>query len=360
MNNRMKNIVVVALFMLLSVNLTMAQTRVEKKVATKASGYGVTYSLPKTVFVITVEVTKTTYKAGPYFRYADIHLGIKDPIMEDMVNYEIDKVSLTNKGVPDPDNTYVVEFKSGTVAPYVFLTNDGLLCSINTEYIPVEPITDNNSRLTEPEDINVTTVFTEEYLKAGTVARQAEVAARQIYLLRERKLDILTGDADNMPPDGESMRLIIKGLEDQEKMLASLFAGSYTKETLLHEITVVPQYEINDDVLFRFSKRQGLLDADDLGGDPIYINLSITERAPILSPKDEAKKEKSMKGVVYNLPGKSLVEIKDTQNTLFRGEMLVVQFGTKESLVPVMFEDKRAPVKVTFYPETGAIKQINH
>ena len=107
----MKDIVVVAIFMLLSINLSMAQTRVEKKVATKATGFGVTYYLPKTVFVITIEMTKTTYKAGTYFRYADLHLGIKNPVLEDKVLYELYKVTLTNKGIPDLDNTYVIEFK---------------------------------------------------------------------------------------------------------------------------------------------------------------------------------------------------------------------------------------------------------
>ena len=355
----MKNIVVVALFILLSINFTMAQTRVEKKVATKATGYGVTYSLPKTALVITIEITKTTYKAGPYFRYADLHLGIKDPVVEDKVNYELDKVSLANKGIPDADNMYVVEFKSGTVAPYVYLTEDGLLYSINTEYTPVESVTKTIPQVTASEDMDITTVFTEEYLKAGTVARQAEVAAKQIYLLRERKLDILTGEADNIPPDGESMRLVIKGLEDQEKMLTSLFAGSYTKEVFSHEITLIPQDNIHDEVLFRFSNKQGILDVDDLGGDPVYINLRITERAPELNPKDAEKKAKSMKGIIYNLPGKAQVEIKTNQNTLYRGEVQIVQFGTRESLAPVMFEDKKSPVKVTFYPETGAIKQIN-
>ena len=355
----MKNIVVVILSILLISNTTMAQTRVEKKVATKATGYGVTYYLPKTVFVITVEMTKTIYKAGPYFKYADILLGIKDPVIEDMVSYELDKVSLINKGIPDLTNAYIVEFKSGTVAPYVFLTEDGLLCSINTEYIPGGSATKTNPPVTESEDLNVTTVFTEEYLKAGTVARQADVAANQIYHLRERKLDILTGDADNMPPDGESMKLVIKGLEDQEKMLTRLFAGSSTKETLSREITFIPQDNINDEVLFRFSKKLGMLDADDLGGDPVYVNLRILERAPELSPKDAEKKEKAMKGVIYNLPGKARVEIKTAQNTLYRGELQVVQFGTQESLAPIMFEDKKSPIKVTFYPETGAIKQIN-
>ena len=46
------------------------------------------------------------------------------------------------------------------------------------------------------------------------------------------------------------------------------------------------------------------------------------------------------------------------KKTLYKGEAQITKFGTREGLAPVMFEDKKAPVKVLFYPETGAIKQI--
>ena len=355
----MKNIAIVALFMLLGASVGLAQTRVEKKVASKATGFGVTYFLPKTSLIITAEATKTICKAGPYFRYAERYLGIKDAVMEDHVSYELGKVSLTNKGIPDNTNTYVVEFKSGTVAPYVYLTEDGLLCAINTEFVPAAPVAVRETGSMEETSVNVESVFTEELLMAGSVVRQAEMAARQIYRIRERKMDILTGEAENLPPDGEAMKFQISKLEEQEKALISLFAGNCTKETVYQEFTIVPQDDMIDNVLFRFSRRQGILDADDLGGEPVYINLQVTERALELAPKEAEKKEKAMKGIIYNLPGKARVEIKTAQNTLYRGEVQVVQFGERESLAPVMFEDKKSPVKVTFYPETGAIRQIS-
>ena len=65
---------------------------------------------------------------------------------------------------------------------------------------------------------------------AGSTARQAEVAAKQIYRIRESRLNILTGDADNLPPDGEAMKLVIQQLEEQEKALTNLFTGILTKE----------------------------------------------------------------------------------------------------------------------------------
>lgn len=53
----------------------------------------------------------------------------------------------------------------------------------------------------------------------------------------------------------------------------------------------------------------GIVDADDLGGVPVYMNLKATERAPVLDPKEAEKKEKSMKGIIYNVPGKASIEI---------------------------------------------------
>ncbi|MDR2764105.1 MAG: DUF4831 family protein [Tannerella sp.] len=353
----MKKIFVLTSILLGGVLMVAAQTRIEKKVATKASGYSVTYSLPKTTLLINVEVTKTTCKAGPYYKYAEKYLGVADAIAEDRVNYELGKLTLTNKGVPDADNVYTVEFRAGTVAPYVYLTEDGLLCSINAEYVPPAPSVEKAAE-NEEASKSSSAVFTEELLMAGSVVRQAEVAAKQIFHIRESRMDILTGDSENLPPDGEAMKLVIKKLEDEEAALTRLFIGMCTKETSYYDITLVPQEDLEEEVLFRFSRKLGILDADDLGGEPVYISLKAIERAPVLDPKEAEKKAKLMKGLIYNVPGKAQIEIKSGLKTLYKGEIQVARFGTTESLAPVLFEDKKNPVKIFFYPETGAIKQI--
>ena len=123
-------------------------------------------------------------------------------------------------------------------------------------------------------------------------------------------------------------------------------------------MSITPYDDLDKEVLFRFSSRMGIVNADDLGGDPVYMNLKATDRAPALDAKEAEKKEKSMKGIIYNIPGKANIEIIMNRKTLYKGEAQITQFGTREGLAPVMFEDKKAPVKVYFYPETGAIKQI--
>ena len=353
----MRNLITIV-SLLLSLPL-MAQTKVVKKNAVKANNFGITYSLPKTSLLVNAEVTKITCKAGPYFKFAEKYLGVKNIITEDKTYYKLGNISLVNKGIPDPDNTYIVEFKAGTVAPYAYLTEEGLLCSINAEYTPEADVADSNKKNTaKANKVTSASVLSEELLMAGSTAKQAEVAAKQIYRIRESRLNILTGEADNLPPDGEAMKLVIQQLEEQEKALTNLFTGVETRDTSDYEITVVPFDDLEKEVLFRFSPQLGIVDPDDLGGDPIYMNLKAIERAPELDPKEAEKKEKSLKGIIYNVPGKARIEISLNKKTLYKGEAQITQFGTQEGLAPVMVEDKIAPVKVYFYPETGAIKQI--
>lgn len=351
----MKNLIIIAA-LLLGLPLA-AQTKVVKKNAVKANNFGITYSLPKTSLIVEAEVTKVTCKAGPYYQYAEKYLAVQDAIAEDAVYYELGKVRLINRGVPDPDNTYIVEFKPGTVAPYAYLTEEGLLCSINTEYVPAEEKAEKKA-VAAKQGAAQNSVLSEELLMAGSTARQAEVAAKQIYRIRESRMDILTGEADNLPPDGEAMKLVIQQLEAQEQTLSHLFTGTTEKTTDLYEVNIIPSDELDKEVIFRFSKQLGIVDADDLGGAPVYMNLIATERAPQLEPKEAEKKEKSLKGIIYNVPGKAKAEITMGKRTLYKGEAQITQFGTQEGLAPVMFEDKKAPVKISFYPETGAIKQI--
>ena len=352
----MKHIISI-LFILLPAPALIAQTNVEKVIPTKASGNGVTYSLPKTSFIVNAEVTKVTVKAGTYFRYAERYLGIKDVATEDGVYYELGKVAVVNKGVPDPENKYFIEFRQKTVAPFAYLTRDGLLCAINDDYTP--EFEDDERRVEEAKaDISPASAYTEDLLMAGSIARQAEVAAKQILRLRESRMDILTGEADNLPPDGEAMKIVISKLEEQEKTLMSLFTGTKTQEMSYFDVSVVPEDELDREVLFRFSSKLGILDADDLGGEPVYFNLVAIDRAPALDPKEAEKKAKAMKGLIYNVPGKANLEVIHNNKRLLRRETLVVQFGTKEALAPVLLEDKKQPVKITFYPETGAIKQM--
>ncbi|MDR1783782.1 MAG: DUF4831 family protein [Dysgonamonadaceae bacterium] len=338
-----------------------AQTAVVKMSATKATDYGVTYYLPKTVFVIGISYSQTTQKAGPLAKYAGKYLGLDENavVQEDMTFYTLNNVSITSKGIANKDESYLVLFKQKTTAPFVYLRNDGVICTINAEYEAETPVNQPVSEAKSPTVpiANVQSVFTEEYYQAGSTAKMAEVAAKQIYKIRESRNDFLTGEAENMPSDGEGLKVILANLDAQEKTLTELFTGSSTSSKHSQVIEIEPVGDMDKEILFRFSKYYGVTDSDDLSGKPVYINIHRIEAAPeeIVDPK---KKEKEEKSIVYNLPGEANVEVIYDNNSLYKSKLQIVQFGTKKILATSIFEDKKAPVKVYFYPETGAVRQI--
>ena len=359
---RLNKIVALSMIILFASSLSYAQTRVVKTTAMKSNDYGVKYFLPKTVLRVEVKYTKTTQQAGQYARYAEKLLGLNEAniIQEDQTFYTLNSVSGEGIGVPDRDASYLVEFKTKTTAPFVYLTEDGLICTINADYTPEPRITTSTVSIPSsggtPGDSQV--LFTEEYLQAGSVAKMAEVLARQIYRIRESRNDILLGDAENAPRDGEGMKIVLSNLDAQEKSLMELFVGTSQTQEGHASFEIEPQSDITKEVLFRFSKYGGVVDPDDLSGVPVYINVAAIE--PIIPPVtvDPKRKEKISQSIVYAIPVKSTVEVFYGTQKMYGEEILIAQFGEKEMLATSLFEDKKAPVKIYFYPNTGAIKKI--
>lgn len=343
-----------------------AQSEVIKISALKSANYGVVYSLPLTTLILDVEFSKITLKAGPYARYAEKYLGVTDPIIsEDQTYFSLDKIYLDTKGVPDQKETYLIEFKPKTSAPFVSLTQEGLICAINAEYAPEQQPKRPTNRRDENDalpTVSVRSTYTEEYLRAGSVAKMAEVAAKQIYKLRESRMDLLTGEAENVPRDGEAMKIVLQQLETQEKALTELFIGSSATQKQTATFEIEPAGNMENQIIFRFSKFLGVVDADDLSGNPVYLNLkkldAVVETPPVNPKEKNPKPGADAKAIVYNIPGKASVEIFYGTRQMYKGEMQIAQFGTRQTLAASMFDDKKGPIRIYFYPETGAIKQI--
>ncbi|MDR1762373.1 MAG: DUF4831 family protein [Dysgonamonadaceae bacterium] len=349
------------LFLSVSAVLTKAQTNVVKMSATKSTDYGIVYYLPKTVFVINTEQVKTVQKAGQFSKYAKKYLGLDDNavIQEDATLFSLKSVSVATKGIADKEQSYLVQFKSKTTAPFVCLRGDGVILTVNADYEPerAQPKPEAEKQANAYPIAGKQSVFTEEYFQAGSTAKMAEVAAKQIYKIRESRNDFLTGEADNMPSDGEGLKIVLANLDAQEKALTELFTGTTTSETITKTTELEPLGAIDRETIFRFSRYAGIVDEDDLSGKPVY--LTVKQLTPveeeILDPKH---KEKEAKSIVYNLPGEAEVAIQYDGKTIFSGKFQTVQFGTRKTLATSLFEDKKAPVRIYFYPETGAIKQI--
>ena len=338
-----------------------AQTPIRHN-ALKSNDYGVVYSLPITQLDFELNITKITYKRGEYYQFAKQYLSIDNPILEDNVVYSLGEIEVQNIGTPDKNETYLLQFKSNSVEPYVYLNKEGLICAIN-ENAPIDEKKKALTSLTESSPvINAQSLLTEEILLAGSRSKQAELIAKQIFALRLSRNDILTGEADNMPPDGDAYKLVMNQINMQEKALVELFEGNAKTEHITKSISVTPKNEnIDREVIFRFSEKTGLVNADDLSGEPAYLTLIDKNPEPHVELTDKQVRQLEKKfsdGVVYNIPGKAQLTLSFNNQVLINKEVDVVQYGSQDVLTRRMFDSRKQPIKVIFYPELGAIKQI--
>ncbi|HBT86297.1 MAG TPA: DUF4831 domain-containing protein [Porphyromonadaceae bacterium] len=355
---RAKSLIFPLLFLITSCATAQKTVRVN---AIKANNYGVIYSLPKTSFEVELLVKKTTYKRGDFYPYAQRYLAVDNTVTEDRIVHTLEGIEITNKGIPDKTNSFMVEFRSKSVEPYVYLKEDGLIVSINAE---PENVTESKRVIHASETVseNPRRFFSQETLMAGSTAKQAELVARQIFDLRRNRSDILSGEAVNMPPDGNAYNVVMEEINKQEKALTELFSGSVTTEFFTETYQIIPENSnINREVIARFSEKLGPLDPDNLAGEPIYISLirKTPEVVMQLSERDLQRLESKLsEGIVYNIPGKGDLSIEFGNRTLKSLEVDVVQFGSQDVLAKKMFENNKQPIEVHFYPELGAIKQI--
>lgn len=317
---------------------------------------GIAYFLPKTMLEINVIATKVTYTPGEFCQYANRYLRIGDMTSEASSHWEIKDIDVQSVGVPDSTKAYIMKLSDKSVASNIELTDDGIVKAINTtaphfekkEYLLEKTVPSENARL----------YMTEEILMAGSTAKMAELTAKEIYNIRESKNLILRGQADTMPKDGASLKLIIDNLDKQEKALTELFTGDLQKEDILFTFRLSPEGLVNKkEVALRFSKKLGILDKDNLVGEPVYISLSNIAPMPVNSD-EEGKDKKRAKGILFNIPGKGNVEVAFQGKTICEKQIPVTQFGNTEVLVNDLFK-KKINTKVIFNPQTGNVLKIN-
>lgn len=334
-----------------------AQTEVERFVP-GSTLEGVAYYLPRTAFRVTVIAEKTTIRPGDFHKYADRYLRLQNVPTEESVQWNLKSITMEPFGKPDKDKAYSIKIKSKTVAPLVGLSRDGILLSINCDaeesFLPDLP---KPGKGQAPE--NPRSYMTQEILAAGSSAKMAELCAQEIYDIRESKNALIRGEAENTPKDGAQLKLMLEQLDKQASVLESLFSGTSQTDTEVFSFFYDPQQETDRDVLFRFSQKLGVLDVDNLAGEPVTISLKVMETIPTAVPLEEAakKRAKMEHGVYYNIPVRTKINITYNNQEYVNMETPMAQFGIVEILSSTLF-DKKTNTQVTFFQTTGGTKDV--
>jgi hypothetical protein len=324
--------------------------------ALKGNVPSLVYALPKTGLCFEIEVETVTEKPGIFYLYSQRYLATDQVVMEEKIGCRVTDIKMKTVTAPDTNRQYAIEYLPKSPAVFGVVVNEqGILCGVNVPAVSVKncetkaKIFTKNAKQLSTQDL---LPLTQDYMMAGSTAKMAEGAAKQIYTIRESRLNLLTGEVDHMP-DGEAMRIMLQELTAKEKKLTELFIGSVQKEIHTYTLTLFPEDMMSEEVLFRLSAKRGVVAKEDLSGEPYFISI-----VPKKIKKDaEETKTKSEKIGLYTiLPAITHITIGDGVHTLFQGETAMPQFG---ELVPLPESLVHTPkIKISIDPQTGRLLKI--
>ncbi len=353
------NIVLFAFLLVLTQTVSVfAQTEVRRYDVTEETDYGIVYRLPKTEIDVTLVVKAETYRKGIYQPWAKKYLA-QEPKGEEQTVYSIEDVRCKLVGVPDPKKEFLVVFDKNSIAPCLYLRQGNLIASVNAKEngFAAKPLSSAMKQARDFDDQLPT--LPRDYTMATTANRRAEIVANYIYELQETMNDIILGRAEQMPTDGQAMKLVLNRLKTEEQRAKRLFLGDTATRYQEYHFRIKPKEKaIEPTLLCRFSPQWGLVSNEDLSGDPLYYAIELVEQQPKMSPEAREELNKNL-GLVYNLTGTGLLRLSFNDKVLLEKHLPLTQFGTVQSLNKKMFNLKSQGVTAVYFdPITGAIKRI--
>lgn len=344
---------------LLSVSLCWSQAT-KVLTAEKSNDYGLVYSLPTTAFEVVVTASHTIAKKGPFYPYAKKSVGAQHAVSEDSEKWEIIDVKVRPYGVPDSETQYVMQLRPGALTS-ITVDENGMLLAINKDVdLPMKETSMKKlpfEKVKWPSGNEYLQFVDEDFVASNSSSKQAQLLAESLMEVRESKLALTRGTADSMPADGKQMELMLASLGEQESALMAAFTGTITTENVTRKFSYVPESE-GKHILFRMSDFAGFVDADDLSGDPVYLQVQSVNQAQLpVDAKGEPKKLPK-NAVIYNIPGSAMVTISSLGKKLYEKELQMSQFGMPFGLDPTLFSDKKEPSYAIFDSVTGALLEI--
>lgn len=320
---------------------------------------GLIYRLPKTAIRVQLIVERTTYTPGDYAGYAELYFDAKNVAREASTSYKIVGISAEAYGVADTTKCYSIRFNNKLMTTNASLTDDGFLLSVNTDAPVVDYKLDSMPVFGKPATpLNPKDFMSADILKAGNVAKMAQLIAEEIYDIRDSRNQLSRGEADFMPKDGEQLKVMLNNLATQETALTQLFLGTTVRDTMAYRLEYCPTGEVKRDVLARFSKHLGLLDADDLSGAPLYISITDLHTLPAeqIDPKGKKKIED---GLVVNIPSRAHIVIEDADQRIqpYSIDVPMAQLGRTDVLSNELF-GKKIITTLLLSPTTGAVLKM--
>lgn len=322
------------------------------------------YYMPKNEVVITLEYDVVEQTPGVFYQYAERYLGTKNVITEEQNSCYLTGIQTELTATADRQREYKITAAQGIQEQLIRLSEDGRLLGYGIEYDTKVPtacpagysVGGNKVENVKYKGEEELMPLLEEQFLASSVAKMAEGAAKQIYRIREMRLNLLASEVEHVPADGEAMKLVLEELNNREQALAELFVGKTVVRHAQHKIKYEPVKCVNKAVLCRFSKHSGVVAPDDLSGEPIYISVDATQEL-VQTPLEVSSKAPALSQLYYNLPGEAQMLITYKGKELVNEHYQIAQLGVAIPLAKQLFTGKQSPV-IRINPATGNILSI--
>lgn len=321
---------------------------------------GYVYSLPLSSLSIKVKVAHLSFKSGPFAQYAQKYLGIENAEQADKEYFRITNIGSEVFEEADSQNLYVVEAAPGTDMSFMELTKQGLI--VPSAFVTQAPTQSIPSKvmITAPaftdlgadpsiykekatffSDVKMDTSFVKVPVqKSMLVEKSAEAkasdAANFIYNLRKRRIDLISGDIDNVFNNGDALKAALAEITRLEKEYLSLFIGKTYVDSSTYSFDYTPNRgsDKSSSILFRFSEDKGIVAENDLSGRPVMVEVTpnnVIQQLP--ATVNEKAKEAAM---FVRYPEVCSVKLIDGKETLYNGRAAISQAG-KIIRMPILF-----------------------
>lgn len=310
----------------------------------------VVYSLPRTTIMLKVTAEHESYQAGPYAQYAKKYLGVDvRPSSGDF--YKIKSIEMVPYIEADPSVSAVVNLQGSKTAAANFLkmSSQGLVAF--SDCYTGKPVQWRFPAAVDAAEFmqgvasnidNATTVLyktvmgaegiekipvKQEQAVVKSLEKKAEETADMIFKLRQKRVDIITGDTD-ATFSGEAMAATLAEIKRLEDEYMSMFVGKSVKDEQTVVFDVVPQAFPKKlmYIAFRISDQHGLLPANNMQGRPVV--LEIVEDMEKINPTSVEEAALATKGrVAYRQPVTVVVKVMDGQQVLIQTRVPVYQLG---------------------------------
>ncbi|MGE0088249.1 MAG: DUF4831 family protein [Bacteroidales bacterium] len=339
---------------------------------------GIIYALPKTTLRFTVEAKRTEIIPGPYAEFSLKYLGIENAPTDEETQWQISNIAIDSYNEIDPENYYVLEPSGKFNFDFLKLVQAALILPVNSN--TSENLTNDFFGDTDPGDeIVFTDLSVKQYVgnedvtyykrvqrdsvfaRVPVVKKQyvqksfedkAEEASNFIFMIRAKRFELISGMAD-FYPEGKSLEVAIKRLDNLEDEYMSLFIGKRFTSTYnaVFEFTPTEQDLTQPYILFRFSDDKGILQPNDLRGKPILVEMEKTNLTKNLSyvvnGLNKAGSNYKDK-LYYRFPDKAIIRLIDGNKKIADKKVSIQQFGIVTTIPTSFLMDDETFIE--FYP----------